>query len=512
MDYLVLTIDIGATSSRGIIRSQQEGGILLPDILSCKRVKTVTDLNEYGLLQDNSEEVLRHVLDLPRDLTSRIKVIVFVSHGASQLLLDSRGVPLFGTCSYDSPVFDETHDEFLQCFGGANTLYLETGSPDFPRGINSLQQIYWLKKNHPQRFARASVLLPLSSYLALLLTGNTFTDRTHTRNHAYIERIVSDGFQYGSAVKELGIESLFPPARRSFEPYGQVTPEVAAHYGLPDDCLVVAAGHDTSVIAALADNLASTGTWICNVARNRTIALEPFMRHKGLLVNADIHGANLRTTIARLGQMREVYLRRYREQRGRDLPNDLPFDRLRIGTGPVVLPAFTDNTGPYPSLRDETAAVPAGLLEDPKTFLHELAFSLAVQEVLSSIFAGDPAVSMENETLSGLIGRDYRAPDLAMGGPFAGNFVEPDGSDSGRLNLFLEYFRRLYPGRVSRFTFEEPTSFAAHWMGVAAREGVSPERIDRRVDIPSEDITCDRDLAALIQHLNKWEAAVGSID
>jgi|GEM_PF-6119543 len=505
MNYIVAAFDAGATTTRIVAREHKDGGVIKPDSITSFSVRTKRITNEYGLLCEAADEALWHLLnEIPKSIKKRIKVITITSHGASEIALDERGKPIFGIYCYDTEIKNETRARFYREFGTSDELFVETGTPEIPKGLNALQSVYYIKRKFPREFKQVKFLVPLSSYIAYLLTGRLFTDHTHTRNHAYIETVSRRGFS--SVVYKMGIEKLFPGFKRSFDTYGTIREKVADKYGLSKDCIVVSCGHDSSVTALLSENMVSTGTWIVNLSRDREIILEPLLQRKGLLVNADIFGENLRTTLARLGQMRQRLIDRYKEQFGEEVPVDMPFESSEdIATGDIIIPSDMEGVGPYPSSLKKVD-IPASLRPHSR-FHHELSFSIAVQEALSSIMASDPKTGSDG-TLGQLIKEDYTADPVVIGGPFAGNYRTQQGEDSGRLCIFMEFFRRVYPGKVRRLLLNEPTSFASHILGVCTFEGIDPRDIRDNLKIPTEDITWHGDRKSLLKNILLWEKKV----
>ena len=216
----------------------------------------------------------------------RIKVITVISHGASEIVLDEKGNHVFGIYCYDTGIKDSDRASFYREFGSPDELFVETGTPEFPKGLNPLQLVYYIKKKFPAEFKKARRFVPLSSYVAYLLTGEIATDHTHTRNHGYIETVSISRRGFSSVVYKMGIEKLFPGFKRSFDTYGTVTGKIAEKLGLPKDCIVVACGHDSSVTAFLSENIISTGTWTVNMTQGKTLILKPSLQQKGFLVNA----------------------------------------------------------------------------------------------------------------------------------------------------------------------------------------------------------------------------------
>ncbi len=492
-DY-VLAIDPGATNVKGILRHQAPGGQILPEIVASYSTPSRVEINALGIACEQVP-LFELIGQVPHEQRTGLGAIVITSHGATQIPIDEAGEPVFGVVSYDNACFDRTHDACLEEFGGSAALYQETGSAEYGKGINALQQLYYFRHTFPEKFATVTHFLPLSSYLAFQLTGERYTCHTHTRNHAYLEAVESspDSWRWSDAVYRMGLTDRFPPFKQPYEIYGTILTQIAHRFDLPLDCVVIAAGHDTSIASILAPNYINTGTWICNTAAGVSVDRTPEMQNKGIVVNADVYGHHLRTLMARLGQTRDAY----RAQYGGELPQDVAFNGFESLSEDVVPLAFTEGVGVYPSRME--AVLPGSFLGEVEAFLHSLSFTLVVPEVLSSIFTSDPAVTLDR-TLARLLAEGYKAKDVVIGG----NFVN-DLSD-GQIGTFTGFFVRAYPGKVERFAFPEPTSYAAHILAVCAREGLTPSQLGNRLHAPKENITHHNDRSEMVREVERWEA------
>ena len=128
-----------------------------------------------------------------------------------------------------------------------------------------------------------------------------------------------------------------------------------------------------------------------------------------------------------------MLIERYAEQFGERTPIDMPFESSDdIASGDIIIPSDMDGVGPYPSTLRKVP-IPSSLRSHSR-FHHELAFSIAIQEALSSIIASDPDIDA-NITLGGLLSKGYTAAPVVIGGPFADTYRTEDGKDTGKLNF-----------------------------------------------------------------------------
>lgn len=491
----ILIFDPGASTTRGVLFKYDQNSRIEPNV--DKVYKTVSETKTVdGMISETAPDYMVSILgQIPREKRRNIAAIWTISHGASAIPLNGAGKPVFGgAVYYNQDAFNKHHQAFLERFGGSDKIFLETGSAEYFVGINAAQQVFYFTQENPKEWEKVKTLMPLSHYMALKLSGEKATCHTHTRNHACFERIVEEGqgWRWSSVVNELGIQNLFPAFRRPFDAIGRVRRTIADEYGISRNCLVGSGGHDTSTVSILAPNYANTGTWICNTASGVPVKLVPEMQPVGLVVNADPFEQNLRTIMARLGVTRNEY----RKQFTGELPEDIAFEGFHKATAQLPI-AFTDGVGVYQPLKE--AKIPASIKRDE--LITSISMMSASAEALTVILTSDDKVPLDT-TLSKLYSSGYRAHDLVIGGVF----VEPlvDGQNS----TFAEIFRQLYPGRIERFTFSEPTSFAGYVMAVCALEGIDPRDIGDRLMIPKEDMTFTGDRTTALEALVRWEEAV----
>ncbi|MCX2574682.1 FGGY-family carbohydrate kinase [Pedobacter sandarakinus] len=193
-----------------------------------------------------------------------IKAINFSTYGASFVYLDEHGEPLTPLYNYLKPYPDHLERAFYAAYGGQEQISLATASPVLG-SLNSGMQVYRLKYERPDLFAKVKYALHLPQYLSYLITGRAAADITSIGCHTQLWDF--DRNQYHQWVLQEEIDGKF----------GAFTPADATISAQFDGKLVnVGVGlHDSS--AALIPYLAnfnkpfiliSTGTWC--------ITLNPF--------------------------------------------------------------------------------------------------------------------------------------------------------------------------------------------------------------------------------------------
>lgn len=193
-----------------------------------------------------------------------IRAINFSTYGASFVYLDETGQPLTPLYNYLKEYPETLKEEFYAKYGGEEQISLATASPILG-SLNSGMQLYRLKKEKPEIFAKVKWALHLPQYLSYLVTGKAVADITSIGCHTQLWDFKNN--QYHNWVDKEGITAKF----------GKFTPaDSSEDTNFEGQNFKVGVGlHDSS--AALIPYLAnfntpfvllSTGTWC--------ISLNPF--------------------------------------------------------------------------------------------------------------------------------------------------------------------------------------------------------------------------------------------
>lgn len=125
--------------------------------------------------------------------------------------------------------------------------YMITGG-GFPARLYTVFKIFWLRRNHPDVFAKTRKVIGSKDYINHRLTGRMVTDPSYASGSG-----VFDLMQWGYSdrlVKASGLDpALFPDMVDSCDVLGTLTPAAAAELGLPASVKVVAGGVDNSCMA-----------------------------------------------------------------------------------------------------------------------------------------------------------------------------------------------------------------------------------------------------------------------
>ncbi len=191
-----------------------------------------------------------------------IKAVNISAYGASFVYLDAEGKLILPLYNYLKHFPQELLKFFYADYGGESLIGRQTASPSLGN-LNSGLQLYRLKHEKPEQFAKIKWALHLPQYFSYLLSSQLNSDITSIGCHTYLWNFQQQ--QYHSWVKEEGLINKFPAIKSCSAFAGYTTAGIPVGVGL----------HDSS--AALVPYLysflepfilLSTGTWC--------ISLNPF--------------------------------------------------------------------------------------------------------------------------------------------------------------------------------------------------------------------------------------------
>lgn len=193
-----------------------------------------------------------------------VRAVNFSGYGASFVYLDANGTVVAPLYNYLKPYPEQLKQQLYQTYGGESFVSKQTASPVLG-SLNSGMQLYRLKYEQPELFARIAVALHLPQYLSYVLTGQTATDITSIGCHTGLWNFEQNS--YHRWVTAEGIAELFAPIL-PYHSYTQITRNnktITAGYGLHDSSAAL-----IPYLASVSDPfvLLSTGTWC--------ISLNPF--------------------------------------------------------------------------------------------------------------------------------------------------------------------------------------------------------------------------------------------
>ncbi|MDN3587631.1 FGGY family carbohydrate kinase [Pedobacter aquatilis] len=175
-----------------------------------RSARFVETKDEDGEVCENLESLRSSVFDSLNQVMQLkeydIKAINFSSYGASFVYLDEKGTPLTPLYNYLKEYPEDLKKEFYAKYGGEAKISLETASPILG-SLNSGMQLYRLKKEKPEIFAKIKYALHLPQYLSYLISNKAVADITSIGCHTQLWDFSKN--EYHKWVAEEGLEEKF---------------------------------------------------------------------------------------------------------------------------------------------------------------------------------------------------------------------------------------------------------------------------------------------------------------
>jgi len=257
---VIAVFDVGKTNKKLLLFDEQYKKVY-EETRQLEEIKDEDDFpcEDVGALTEWVKNSFKNILE---DDRYEIKGVNVSGYGASIVYLDEQLKVMEPLYSYLKPYSTHLRERFYNTYGGESLVTKETASPVLGN-LNSGMQLYRLKYEKPEVFAKIKYALHLPQYLSFILTGNIGSNITSIGCHTNLWNFQNN--KYHSWVKKEGLETKLTPIMASDAVTGYVNGNIPAGIGL----------HDSS--AALIPYLISfnepflllsTGTWC--------ISLNPF--------------------------------------------------------------------------------------------------------------------------------------------------------------------------------------------------------------------------------------------
>ncbi len=262
---VILIFDVGKTNKKILLFDEQYR-------LVHEESKQFAEINdEDGFpcedVQALTQWVKESFLLLIKDEQYNIKAINFSGYGASFVYLDEQLhviAPLYNNLN---PYPADLQKKFYDNYGGEADFARQTASPVLGN-LNSGMQLYRLKYEQPDVFAKIKYALHLPQYLSFILSSAVYSDITSIGCHTNLWNFEEN--KYHRWVRDEKIENKLPPLFSCEGIAGYADRDIPVGTGLHDSSAALipyfSAFHEPFV-------LLSTGTWC--------ISLNPF-NHKPL--------------------------------------------------------------------------------------------------------------------------------------------------------------------------------------------------------------------------------------
>ncbi len=177
-----------------------------------KSARFLDTVDEDGFPCENIESLRLSVFDSLSEVFRlnefQIKAVNFSAYGASFIYVGTDGKPIRPLYNYLKPYPEALSKEFYLNYGGEDQFSIDTASPVLG-SLNSGLQLYRLKKEQPEIFAKVKSALHLPQYLSFLLTGQPYSELTSIGCHTGMWDFKKN--RYHEWIQHEGISIKLPP-------------------------------------------------------------------------------------------------------------------------------------------------------------------------------------------------------------------------------------------------------------------------------------------------------------
>lgn len=257
---VIAIFDVGKTNKKLLLFSEQYE-LLQEDSRPMDEIN-----DEDGFPCDDVQALTAWIRDsysrLLSDEQYEVKAINFSGYGASFVYIGEDGRVMLPLYNYLKPYPRPLLEKFYAKYGGEDLVASQTASPVLG-SLNSGMQVYRLKEERPDVFAKVKAALHLPQYLSYILTGALHTDITSIGCHTNLWDFTQ--LNYHRWVTEEKVATKFPAIKDCTEQAGTTAEGIPVGGGLHDSsaALIPYLASFTELFVLL-----STGTWC--------ITLNPF--------------------------------------------------------------------------------------------------------------------------------------------------------------------------------------------------------------------------------------------
>jgi len=170
-----------------------------------------------------------------------INAISISTHGAAAALINRHTEDLL------LPVMDYEFDSYpdeLTDYAAMRPSFEETGSPEFPAGLNLGRQLAWQCALLSKQQKTDAALLMYPQYWAWRLSGELSTEITSLGCHTDLWNIKTNS--PSSLLQSLDLEHALPPLKPAWQPIGTIKASLAKELGLNESCAIYPGVHDSN--------------------------------------------------------------------------------------------------------------------------------------------------------------------------------------------------------------------------------------------------------------------------
>lgn len=177
---VIAVFDVGKTNKKLVLFDEQYR------IVFERAAKFIETVDEDGDACENLESLRLSVFDSLREVYRKavfdIRAINFCTYGASFVYIDEGGNPVAPLYNYLKPYPEALQQRFYATYGGEERFSIQTASPVLG-SLNSGMQLYRLRHQKPELFAKTAYALHLPQYMSYIITGHICSDLTSIGCH-----------------------------------------------------------------------------------------------------------------------------------------------------------------------------------------------------------------------------------------------------------------------------------------------------------------------------------------
>jgi len=270
-----------------------------------------------------------------------IGAVIATAHGCGAVLVDGN-TPVLPMMDYDAvsaPAIDQAYARIAPAY--------EEVFCGISGAMRLGKQLLWQESAHPVEFARAKSYLTTAQFFALRLGGRAASEITQLAAQSHIWDLVRH--QPSSLMRKRGWDHLLPERVPAGAVLGTVSDAVARRTGLARSTEILCGVHDSNAnlfrynAAGMADaSILSTGTWM--IGFQRGLALDKLDATRGMVLNRDVDGENVPSTLIATGREFEL-IRRDHNAADAAVLAALP---ILLAQGTLALPSFVGDDGLFP--------------------------------------------------------------------------------------------------------------------------------------------------------------------
>jgi len=436
-EKLLAVFDVGKTNKKFVVYNSHLVAIHSETV-------RIGEEEVSGIICDDVDSLTAWVKAKLAEWSGKLSAVAVSTHGATLALLDAEGRLAMPVISYNHEVGESVKRAFFEEFGSPEELYECTGTPPLGQLLNAGIQLFWIRKEFPERYTRVKRILFLPQYVIHSFSKLEATELTSLGCHTYLWDLAEGS--WSSVAEGLDVPSRSPTIRSVWERLGEA------------EGVVVTPGiHDSN--AALLPYLvrergdfvlASTGTWCVLMYPGAPFAPSREDVYRDVLYYVDAYGRPVKAARFKCGFEFEHYVNLLKSTFGGDplavrLNRRLAVKVLKAGEA-FFVPTLTPGTGQFPRSKGRVV----GYLTDLVRAYHYLNLSLAVQT--------------------------WHALKLLTGGRKVRVYVQ---GGFAKNDVYLAYLATLARwAEVIKGEYPEATSLGAALTALSALEGCEPRQLD----------------------------------